>query len=596
MKPANKVCHICSRPMAKAAAVQGGIAYCGACHKRLSTAMPCRSCGKTVKVHEGIEPICKTCQAAGRSCLRCGKPVPRAGLTLPEGVVCRCCARYFKKPEPCAICGEPSVHLARDSRLGFDQPACPKCRRRYHTTCACCGKHRPPAGSDSQGRSICKDCVALDGAPYICPKCGKPGRRHSAEHCDECYWTGRLELAVKELANGLTSPRLRAVLAGYPRYLADRCGAKKAFLELDRRWQFFIALDREPRLLADHGALLERFGAEGLRRFTVPYGFLAAVGVISPVGETLVSEVTEKRRQREILSVSRDSWQPWAKRALTDFNTYLTLLRDRYWQRGWRDKRARFVDRTVTSCLRNAAQFLEEVKDLSGTHEIDQERLLKYVAEHPGRRNSLRRFISFINSRGRFDGALQIPSVNCGIRRGSFVSVNKEKQIMLEISDDDAGTCQARLIKAVMLLFAQHPRRVVRLTLRDISGEPGARAVRFARIAVPLPPELSDLLERYLVLRQSVFHEPGSRYLFPGRLPGSHLSVAAVSYMLGKQQITSAQLFASSMIKSYLFGVRHPATLVLGYGICAGTAMKYFDTVTSRLRNELNDRVGKRRN
>lgn len=70
--------------------------------------------------------------------------------------------------------------------------------------------------------------------------------------------------------------------------------------------------------------------------------------------------------------------------------------------------------------------------------------------------------------------------------------------------------------------------------------------------------------------------------------------MAAVTHMLGKQRITSAQLFASSMIKSYLCGVRDPATLVLGYGVCFGTAVKYFDTVTSRLRNELNDRPGGR--
>ena len=86
--------------------------------------------------------------------------------------------------------------------------------------------------------------------------------------------------------------------------------------------------------------------------------------------------------------------------------------------------------------------------------------------------------------------------------------VKKEKQILADIAGDDIGTCQERLIRAIMLLFAQHPRRVVRLTLRDISGEPGARAIRFAKVAVPLPPELSDLLERYLVRRRSAAHDP----------------------------------------------------------------------------------------
>lgn len=587
MKPAHTLCGNCNRPMRKARAVRSGIAYCDACHKRLSRPAPCRSCGRTVRVHDGDDPLCKPCQAKGRSCLRCGKPVPRAGLTLPEGVACGSCARHFKPPQPCAACGEPSIRLARDKRLGFADPVCPKCRRRDHATCAGCGKHRLPAGSDRQGRPLCRDCASRGEAPFLCPSCGKEGRRHSAIQCEECYWTGRLVQATARLAEVLVTAKLSAAMGAYAGYLAEQCGAKAGFLRLKRHGEFFLALDRDPRLIADHGALLEHFGADGLRRAVTPYSFLAEQKVLSPVGRALAKEVTEKLSQRKIMAEKRDNWHPWANRLLVKFYGHLQEVRQNYHRKGWRGERQRFGDRSVTACLKAAVHFLEKHKQVPSLQDIDQEDLDLYLIDYPGWRNPLRRLISFINSSCPVFVQLSIASVGRNIKPGAFIPKDKEIEILSEICGETTPV-QERLMLALMLLYARTPQQLVRLRLDSISGDPGARTIRFAKVPVLLPPEISELADRYVAWRmQTGERASNNRFLFPGRQHGAHMSEATVYYILQKRGVTARQLFATAMMQTFANGVRHPASLVRAYGISTTAAIKYFETTSTRLRNEM---------
>lgn len=585
MAQPHTICSECSRQMPKAKAVRNGRAYCGACHKRLSNSVPCRTCGKPVRVHEGDAPLCKTCGAAGRKCLRCGKPVPRAGLTLPEGVSCASCAPYFKSPKPCAACGEMSLRLARSSRLGHNDPVCPKCQRIDHAVCAGCGKHRLPAGRDGKGRPLCRGCLERGEVPFVCSSCGKEGKRHSASRCEECYWTERLGKAVETLSREIVTTLIRDALPGYTGYLGGRCGAKKGYLRLNRHTQFFMALDKEPLLLQDPRVLVERFGADGLRRYALPYGFLVSTGVVVPAESALVTSLTERRRQLAIISTSKKCQDT---QLLTDFHHHLLRRQERYHSRGWRGPLERFSDRTVTVCLRAAAHLLNEL-DLTTLLKIDGPVLTRYLCEFPGQTNPVRQFICFLNQQGRMLRRTKIESVRRGIDEKIFLSPERQKEIIRGLSSDNTPP-QEGILLACMLLYCQTIKRAVRVRVSDVSGEEGKRLIRFAKVPIELPQEISGLLDRHLAKReQLVATDPSNPYLFPGRLPGSHLSEAGVGSMLRRHGVKSEQLLATGVALSFQHGLKYPTTLARAFGISTATAIKYYQVVSGQLINEVVD-------
>lgn len=588
----SKVCGCCHRPMKRAQAVHDGIAYCPACYKREFRPVPCESCGETTRTPGGKTPaLCKKCRSAGRSCARCGKDTPHAALILEDGrVACASCAKYFREPKACPVCGQYSIRLSRDFKAGFTEPVCPSCRRKGYITCPCCGKHRRPEGVTSDGKVVCKDCLKMDGKPWVCPKCGKEGRRHSKTRCEDCYWRESVEDRLRDAMALINRDWVRESFSKFMVELADRIGAKTAALRLEKYFLFFAVLDASfdyPDAVTPD-TLTKAFGTEGLRRHAVPYGFLTGAGVLPETSEEALEAASERRAQERIMARAEGTWY---LSLLGDFRLFLRLVSERYERRGWKGKRRRFGERTITSALRSAERFLASMgSSVTSVQQIDQPMLDSFIMQSPGYRNGVRAFVRYLNRYKKLFRKIKVETVSRNFPEGMFLDHKRHAELLGKWLNPDDGTLKESLICVLILLYAQKVKNVVRLKVSDLlHGRDGVYRVAFGKTEISLARSVCKLLDRWLVARRAlsaVDDERENEYLFPGRTRGGHLTEAAVTYYLNKHGVTAETLFATAIYQAYLNGLKHPKALSRAFGITDFTAIKYLDLINPRLRDE----------
>lgn len=591
------LCDCCGRAMDKAHARWEGRAYCGTCYKREFVAVPCQDCGRTIRVLKGVsEGQCPQCRTRGRRCVRCGKPTPRADLIIDDGAVCPSCVRYFKPPQACPVCGQLSLFLARDFKAGFTEPVCPSCRRKGYITCPGCGKHRRPAGVSTSGQVLCRRCIDADGQPFVCPQCGQPGRRHSARRCEVCYWRDTGASRTTDAVALLRGSWTKEAFADFMAELADRVGPQRAALRLHRYFLFFAKLDVsfESPAAMTAGRIAALIGAEGLRRYAVPYGFLSHRGSVPPAADGTLQEAHEADRQQRLLV--RISGQ-WYEDVLTRYRHHLDAIGQRYARRGWHGERRRFLPQTVTRNLRAAARFLAEVGawGVQTPQQITQLHLDRFIQTHPGYRDSVRSLVRYLNRKEKLFRPLKIATVTRNLPPGLFLGQDRYHELLrIWLGADDRAVKQS-LICLLLLLYAQSIRRVIRLRVSDLlRDQTGTYRVRFGKVEIPLHQAVGALLTRYLAIRTSLGTMDDAwtnPYLFTGR-GGGHLTEGAVTQYLRRYDVTAGMLFSTAIYQAYVGGTRHPKTLVQAFGVSPATAVKYLDLIDPRLRAEIEEKAG----
>ena len=584
------ICDCCGKAMPKAHGVYDGKGYCTACYYRLTKSVSCTECGKPTRIMEGGEAVCKSCRAKGRKCIRCGKDVPRAALTVEDGVACPSCARFFKEPRACPVCGQLSLHLSRDLKNGFTEPVCQRCRRKRHITCPCCGKNRRPAGTTSDGRVVCKDCLVLDGKPFMCPICGKEGKRHSKRMCVDCYWLQYMERRTRDAVALIRNRWLADSFHSFIRELSGQLGSHSLVPRFERYFLFFATLDGKdmaPEEVTPE-ALASLFGADGLRRHAVPFGFMVKHGLLPQIPENIIEEESERRRQEAILSRTDVKWTQELLRA---FHAHLLTIQFRYQSRGWVGERRRFVPRTITSALRTAADFMEMASEKCvSVQQIDQVLLERFVAMNPGKANGIRAFVRFLCRGKRLFRKLKVPTVRQNMSMDTFLSYQRYGELLRTWLNSDEATLKESLICLLMLLYGQTVKKTVRLRLSGLAKkQDGSYRIVLGRSEITLDRDVSDLLSKYIESRKALSvmeDEWENDYLFPGRKRGEHLSEGAVSYYLKKHGVTAEMLFASAILYAYQGGITQPKVLVKAFGITDATAIKYLNMINPRLREE----------
>lgn len=584
------ICDCCGKAMLKAHGVYDGKGYCTACYYRMTKSVSCTDCGKPTRILEGGEAVCKSCRTKGRKCIRCGKDVPRAALTLEDGVACPSCARFFKEPRACPVCGQLSLHLSRDLKNGFTEPVCQRCRRKRHINCPCCGKNRRPAGTTSDGRVVCKDCLTLDGKPFMCPICGKEGKRHSKRMCVDCYWLQYMERRTRDAIALIRNSWLADAFRSFVRELSEQLGSHSVVPRFERYFLFFAALDGKDLAPGEitPEIIVSLFGTEGLRRHAVPFGFMVKHGLLPEISENILENENEKKRQESILA---RPCTPWTKDLLKAFHSHLLTIQFRYQSRGWVGERRRFVPKTITSALRAAAGFLDMVSDKCiSVQQIDQVLLERFVAMNPGKANSIRAFIRFLCRGKKLFRKLKVPNVKRNMPIDTFLSYQQYGELLRTWLNPDDAALKESLICLLMLLYGQTVKKTVRLRLSGLTKKQGGcYRVVLGRTEITLDQDISDLLSKYIENRKTLSVMEGeweNDFLFTGRKRGEHLSEATVTYYLKKNGVTAEKLFASAILYAYQGGITQPKILVKAFGISDATALKYLNMINPRLREE----------
>lgn len=588
-------CGNCDRPIAKAHAVHDGVPWCGTCYARVFLPDTCTGCGGRIRTPDGVSGgLCRSCRARGRSCLRCGKPVRRAGLTLPDGVACASCARYFKPPRPCAVCGRLSIRLARDLKRGFTEPTCESCRSRDKITCPGCGKHRRPEGTDAAGRLVCRLCLEL--GTFVCPRCGREGRRHSARRCEACYWEDRVAGRVAEMADRLRTPRYREAFAVYADDLAKRVGAQRASLRLRRDFEFFERMDSampDPHRV-DEAGLIGLFGTMGVRRMQMQIDHAIRIGLIPPMSQDTLAAARCRAAVETVIARSRGRWY---HDVLVRFRDHLETVARRWERRGWTGERRRPAPSSMRNAVQSAEAFLKSIPDpgVAVIGMVGADAMDRFLARNPGQRSAITPFVRYLNRHERAFARIRIPMLPAQLARDAIIPADRVAAIVARCLDGSVPAREA-LILLLMLLHAQRPVRIARLRLTDLSrGRDGVHRLRIrGGNEIALDEAVGGVAGRYLIERRPLAptDDGGDNpWLFPGRTAGGHLTAEAVRSHADKWGFKAQQAFSTALFNACESGMRHPKMLMRAFGVSVTCAMKYVSIVDPRLRYEADGRL-----
>ncbi len=562
--------------------------------------LPCESCGSRTRSRDGEgKPVCKSCAIKDRTCLRCGKPLPRASMTVEEGSLCWPCSVHYREPKPCPVCGQMSLRLARDIKRGFaDQPVCESCRRKGNVTCASCGKNRHPAGTLENGSVVCKSCLERGDKPFVCASCGKEGKPHSKTICHACYWRKRADKRFKDSVAMFSRDWTKEAFHKFYGDLIVRQDVHKvATVSLERYFLFFAKLDASfasPKEITAE-SMIAAFGAEGMRRHAVPYGYLIKEKIVPELAREALEESSERRRQMLMVSRAKNTWYG---SLIERFHLHLEKINERYAERGWKGKRRRFVPRTVSADLRAASMFLASLSEdqgVSSLQQVQQHHLDRFLSDHDGYRTSIRAFLRYLDRNEKLFRKISIPTVKRNLPEDVFLSREKYQELLRIWLNPNNDTLKESIACALMLLYAQPANKVVRIRLSDLAhGRDQMYRVAMGRTEIALDRRLGDLLDRYLARRRELAtmeDDEHNEYLFPGRSYGSHLTEAALTYHLKKHGVTASQLFSTAIYNAYMGGLRHPKVLVKAFGITDETAIKYLNLIDPHLVQAVNAKV-----
>lgn len=275
-----------------------GKGYCSCCYATEFVQVACGGCHGMARVHrrDTSSPRCGQCRRSVRACVRCGKPVPRAGIRIgTEAVACPSCAPNFRESEACSCCGRLTSRLTWGGEGNLVSRICEPCRNRpTHSTCAHCRRYRAVAGLMESGSPHCIDCGPSGVVWHECPGCGISIVGKGRGHCRSCLNHERLGREARLVAATLSGAWAIQLLEGFVSWLLRHDAASpKLPATLLSHTAFFVALDHafdsSERLVAQ--AMLDLFSVQGLRRHLLPVRFLS---------ETVGLEITDEEKAEHV--------------------------------------------------------------------------------------------------------------------------------------------------------------------------------------------------------------------------------------------------------------------------------------------------------
>jgi hypothetical protein len=541
----------------------------------------CTVCGRTGKplTRTPGGGMCKPCAARARTavCAHCGQVKPAAGRDAAGQRICERCRRHDRGHRRCGACGKSAsiAVAARDGNpdvcvncyrlpaalchacgrlrpctfAGSDRPVCRQCAPRATAACARCGQERPPTARWPEGpvcdpcysaalrhRGPCASCAqvrrlvdppgpAADtcapcaGIPvtHACGDCGTEDKLFEKGRCTQCTLRRRAA-ALLSGGTGQVPGDLAAVFeavcsARTPRAALNwlRTGAGAAILAdlaAGRLAATHQALDQHPRPRA----------AGHLRQM------LITGGVLEPRDEELA-------RTEQWLAALLASIEPAEHRRLVHaFATWDVMRRLR------RTAAASSRPRTYTAHARHkikaAARFLAWLT----THSTPltsccQADIDDWLATGPGACYA-RGFLAWAASQGHCP-AFEVPPP--ARQAGTAIGPGQRRELAARLLHDGSLQVTDRVAGCLVLLFGQNMTRIAALTTSDVTGHGQDVSIRLGQHEAPVPEPLGRLL---LTLAREgrpyagIGSRPGSRWLFPGLLPGRPITPARLAERL----------------------------------------------------------------
>jgi hypothetical protein len=573
---------------------------------------PCPHCGRVVglvKPRDGVR-LCRNCIAKSRAeqCSRCGTIREPATRDEDGRPLCpHCLITDPANLETCEGCGRRRPVSTRSA----DGPLCPACTPVKTMTCSICGRHAPcyvskttgepwceackqrwarcgRCGQVAQVRSgtrdqpLCAACTRHDpGFWRSCPDCGQQDRIH-AGRCMRC----RLQQRLRDLLDdgtGTIRPGLQALydnLAGY-----ERPATVMSWLDKSTAPAILRELGAGRRPIT-HAALDELPDAKPLRHLRA---VLVATGALPPRDEQMTR---------------LNSWAAWAIAGRPDPGQQQLLHRYAVWH-VIRRLRGRLGTTYATHSQALAAQ--QNIKAAMALLDWLTARDLTLATARQG---DLETWLSSSQATRRTDAGnfvrwakkhhltrLDFATVRWAGPSGVIDTETRWEQARWLLHDDTLKP-EDRVAGLLVLLYAQYPATLSRLTLGHTDTADGEVRIRLGREPILLPPPLDALVLKLLATRHghaAIGDQRTSPWLFPGGQPGQPISAFQLAERLRQigiyaGQSRSAALFQlatdlPAAVLARMLGI-HIAVAVAWQRASAGDWATYAADVSRRTRGD----------
>lgn len=527
-------CPLCGRVIALSK-TWDGLRVCRNCDAK-SRAEPCAGCGAVrqpaIRDQHG-RPRCPHClitdPANQETCVGCGRGRPVSVRTDGGGPLCATC-----RPVPtrtCSICGRSA---ACEFSKVTGRPWCRACGKRW-ARCAGCGNVEPVRGG-SLAEPLCATCTRPDPSFWrACPSCGKGAQQHAGP-CTRCRLRRRLAVLLDD-GTGDIRCELRALYDN----LADceRPTTVLAWLAKSKAAAILGELGAGERPLS-HVALDELGASKPVKHLR---SVLVATGALPARDEHMA------RLERWTAGVIADRDDPDEQQLLRRYAIWhlLRRLRGRTGGAEATHSQAAVVQRHVRAALGLLDWLTARGLTLTTARQGDLEAWLA-SDEATGRRQA-GHFVRWANTQKLT--SLELAAVRWDGPSGIIDTETRWRQARW-LLHDEAVDPDDRVAGLLILLYAQQPAAISRLSLAHVDANDDQVRLHLGEEPVVLPEPLAALVRELLACRRghaALGDQGTSPWLFPGGRPGRPISPYQLRERLHSIGVRPAQARSAALFQ-----------------------------------------------
>lgn len=405
-----------------------------------------------------------------------------------------------------------------------DGYVCVSCVRRgvrHRGRCAGCGTHRPLPGVSAGGEAVCVDCAGI-ATCFVCALCGEEGELWFAHTCLRCSLRRRAGQVMADATGEV--PLVRRPV-------------HEAIASMADPWAGLIWLQST--------AVRQRLSA--LATGTVPMSHEGLDQLPSGPGREYLRELLMTHRALPLQDKYLLAFQRWAASRLDTVDERDRRLIRLYLR--WRHQR-QLTARAETGTLPAGAAATARSRTNAGIRLLTWLRTRGVTPEgctqadldtwyaRGSNPHAADDFLTWA-IRHRHCPPLQLPSrKKASPIRGSET---ERAQLLTRLLSDETLDLDIRVAGALVLVLAQPPTRITKLTLDQIEVRDDEVSIQLDRYPLPLPTQIAHLVLQLSTARPNMTTagQPNSPWLFPGQAPGQHLSAKQLTARLARVGVRS---------------------------------------------------------
>jgi hypothetical protein len=457
-------------------------------------------------------PLCPYCliidPANQQTCTGCSRRRP-VSVRTPDGPLCPACRPI--ETMTCSICGRQAPCFVSKTT---GKPWCGACKQRW-ARCTGCGEVKPVRGG-TLDEPRCATCTRPDPEFWRdCPGCGQPNRIHNAR-CARCTIQQRLRQLLGE-----EHGQIHAGLEGLYHALAttDRPGTVAAWLHRSAAPTILRELAGQE---LTHQALDELRGGKPVEHLR---SVLVAVGTLPARDEQMA------RLELWITHTIAERTDPDEQHLLHRYAVWHLLRRLRQRNDGGQTTHTQLE--VVRQHVRGATTLLDWLTahnlTLATCRQPDLDSWL--ASNEATHRREAGHFVRWAKKQKLT--SLDFPATKWDGPTRSLDTEARWEQAR-RLLHEHALKPEDRVAGLLVLLYAQWPSTISRLTLDHIQASDDQVRLRLGREPVVLPEPLANLVLQLLATRRghaAIGDDGASRWLFPGGQPSRPIS----AFQLGER-------------------------------------------------------------